>query len=449
MKIYGLGEDEIEKAFRSGNLTISVYGLGKIGLPLAAVFAENGAEVIGADINEALVEKINSGENPLPEEPGLSELVKKNVERGRLRATSDLKKAAQLSDVMVIIVPTLLDEHNNPDLSAVFSACEEISKGLEKGDLVIQESTVPPGTTQNVIVPILEKSGLKVGEFGVAHCPERVASGRAIKDITGAYPKVVGGVDELSTRTAAALYKVINKKGVIPVSNATTAEAVKVFEGIYRDVNIALANQLALVCEELGIDAVEVFSVANTQPYSHLHMPGCGVGGHCIPVYPYFIMKTVRSDTSLLELSRRINDSMPQHVVSTLMKMLRSTGVKRPKVLVLGLTFRGGVRETRYSPALKIVELLNEEGVDVYAYDPLLGKEEVERCARARYMPPDAFDGDAVLIAADHQEFKRLDWSSLGRRMRNKIVVDGRQVVDVKALRRMGFKCTRVGMPCF
>lgn len=447
MKIYGLSSEEIAKAFRSGALTISVYGLGKIGLPLAAVFAENGAKVIGADINEALVEKINDGENPLPEEPGLSELVEKNVERGRLQATSNLKKAAQLSDVMVIIVPTLLDESNDPDLSAVISVCEELTRGLEKGDFVIQESTVPPGTTQNVIVPILGKSGLNIGEFGVAHCPERVSSGRAIKDITEAYPKVVGGVDELSTRTAAAFYKVINKKGVIPVSDATTAEAVKVFEGIYRDVNIALANQLALVCEELGIDAIEVFRVANTQPYSHLHMPGCGVGGHCIPVYPHFVIKTVRSDTSLLELSRRINDGMPQHVVGTLMKMLRSVGVEKPKVLILGLTFRGGVKELRYSPALKIIELLKSEGVEALAYDPLLEREEVEKYAK--YVTPDAFDGDAILIAADHLEFKRINWSSLGKKMRNKIVVDGRQVVDVEALRHMGFRCTRVGMPCF
>jgi len=444
MKIYGLERDEIARAFDSGDIVIAVYGLGKIGLPLAAVFAENGANVLGVDVNENVVNSVNAGVNPIPEEPGLGGLVEQNVMAGRLCAMTDPVKAARQADIMVIIVPTLIDMNNNPDLSAVKAVCESIAKGLEKGDFVITESTLPPGATKNVVLPILEKSGLKCGEFGVAHCPERVSSGRIIEDITRAYPKIVGGVDEKSTGTAEAFYNVINKNGVIAVSDATTAEVVKVFEGIYRNVNIALANQLALVCEEIGVDAIEVFNAANTQPYSHLHRPGCGVGGHCIPVYPYFVIKTVKkSDTSLLELSCAINEGMPQYTVDKVKTELGE--IAGMNVLVLGLTYKGGVKETRYSPGLAIVRLLKEEGADVFAYDPLLEREEVEQFGATYSNPETAKDIDAVIIATDHHEFRNIDWNEIGERMRNKVIVDGRQVVNPNELREKGFRCYAIG----
>ncbi|MFQ6055107.1 MAG: nucleotide sugar dehydrogenase, partial [Methanosarcinales archaeon] len=346
MKIYGLEKNKIINAFKSGDITVSVYGLGKMGLPLASVFADKGAKVIGVDINKKVVNNVNKGINTIPEEPGLTELVERNVSAGRLSATTDLVEGAKKSDVMIILVPTFLDKNNNPDLSIVTSVCKSISKGLESMDFVIQESTVPPRTTVDVILPILEESGLKKGEFGVAHCPERTMSGTVLRDITRAYPKIVGGIDAKSTETAEALYSVINQNGVIPVTDATTAEAVKVFEGVYRDVNIALANQLSIVCEKIGINAIEVFKIANTQPYSHLHMPSCGVGGHCIPVYPYFLIKTVDCDTSLLELARKINDDMAIYTVDSVKRLLNGN-LKDSNILVLGLTYRGNVKETR------------------------------------------------------------------------------------------------------
>lgn len=453
MKIYGLKRDEILRAIKSSDVSIAVYGLGKMGLPLAAIFANNGANVTGVDINESVVSKINEGENPIPEEPGLTELVNRNVARAKLRATTDLVDAAKQADVMIILVPTLLDENNNPDLSTVKQVCESIAKGLEKGDFVISESTIPPGTSDRVILPILEKSGLRCGsDFGIAHCPERVSSGRTIEDVTTAYPKIVGGVDEKSTATAEALYSVINKKSVITMSNATAAEAVKVFEGIYRDVNIALANQLAMVCDELRVDALEVFNAANTQPYSHLHIPGCGVGGHCIPVYPYFIIETVETDTRLLMLSRLINSNMPKYTVKKVERLLHEEKVpNQPNVLVLGLTFRGGVKELRYSPALEIIRLLERDvNANVFAYDPLLKKAEIEQFAE--YLSPDSKteavkekNVDAVVIATDHNEFKEIDWTDFGDKMRNRIVVDGRNIVDAEKLREHGFKYAGIG----
>lgn len=445
MKIYRSSKRKVVAAIRNGRVTIAVYGLGKMGLPLAAIFADAGARVIGADIDSRVAAMINRGECHV-DEPRLAGLVKRNVKAGRLSATSDLVLAAKQADVMIVIVPTLLDENRNPDLSIVKSVSESIAKGLKKGDLVVLESTAPPGTTEKVILPILESSGLKLGDFGLAHAPERTMSGTAIRDITRAYPKIVGGVDEASTKAAVYLYSTINEKGVIELSNATAAEAVKVFEGIYRDVNIALANELFGVCEELGISALDVFEAANTQPYCQLHTPGCGVGGHCIPVYPYFIINTTDADTSLIKLARRINDFMPLRTVKLLEDALLKAGrsLKNSNVLVLGLTFRGDVKETRYSPSLEIIEILKERGADVYAFDPLLSREEIEPYA-AYGVLNEIRDLDAIIIASDHSAFKQINWKKIGARMRNKIIVDGRQVVDLEKMNRSGFLTRVIG----
>ncbi|MEM2934444.1 MAG: nucleotide sugar dehydrogenase [Methanocellales archaeon] len=445
MKIYKSSKGKIIDGLRRGKVTIAIYGLGKMGLPLAAVFADAGARVIGVDIDSKVVESVNRGECSFYE-PGLAKLVRRNVQAKRLTATMDLISAAKESDVMIIIVPILIDGERNPDLTAVKKVCEAIARGLKKGDLVILESTAPPKTTEEVILPILESSGLKLGDFGLAHAPERTMSGTAIRDITRAYPKIVGGVDKASTKAAAYLYSAINKRGVIELSSARAAEAVKVFEGIYRDVNIALANELYGVCEELGISALEVFEAANTQPYCHLHKPGCGVGGHCIPVYPYFIIHTSKADTSLIKLARQINDSMPRVTVKLLESALASSNGKLEdsNILVLGLTFRGDAKETRYSPALEIIKLLRERGVNVYAFDPMLSRGEVELYA-AYCSPSMAQDLDGIIIASDHTAFKNLDWGAIGKNMRRRIIVDGRQVVDPEELKRLGFMMRAIG----
>ncbi|MCX9011803.1 MAG: nucleotide sugar dehydrogenase [Candidatus Methanoperedens sp.] len=445
MKIFGLKEEEILKLFERSEITFAVYGLGKMGLPLAAVIADKGGKVIGVDINKKVVESINRGICHVRGEPGLEEMVARHVKDGRMTATNDLVKAAEDSDVKIILVPTFLDSMNNPDLSIIKSVSRSISRGLKHGDFVITESTLPPRTTSDIILPTLLESGLSRGDFGLAHCPERTMSGRAIQDITGAYPKIVGGIDEKSTKTAAAIYLGINSKGVIKVSDATTAEAVKVFEGLYRDVNIALANELAVICHELGIDAVETFNTANTQPYSHLHMPGCGVGGHCIPVYPYFITRTVKSPTRLLSLSRQINDGMAGYTVSLVEKGLKEAGagIANSNVLILGVAYRGDVEETRCSPAIPIIDILKRKGAKVFAYDPMLG-DRVEDFGANPGSFEDVSDIDAIVITSDFKEFKTIDWGRLN--LRHKVLVDGRQVVDPEDIRRTGFIFYGIGV---
>ncbi|WP_461866392.1 nucleotide sugar dehydrogenase [Thermococcus sp.] len=445
MKLIGLNREEVKQTFKNGEFTIAVYGMGKMGLPLAAVFADHGARVIGVDINAKVVEMISNGENHIKEEPGLDELVRKNVKAGRLRATTDGAWAAKQADVMVILVPTLTDERGNLKLSPVYDVAEKISQGLEKGDIVITEATMPPGTTESLI-PIFEKSGLKLGEFGLAHAPERTMTGTAIRDITGQYPKIVGASDEATLEAVIGIYETINRKGVIPMSSIKAAEAVKVFEGVYRDVNIALANELAMWCEEHSLDALEVFQAANTQPYCHLHMPGAGVGGHCIPVYPWFIINLAKkTNPRLTKIAREINDYMPHHIVELTVKGLNKIGkpLKDSNILVLGLTFRGGVREFMKSAAIPIIKELKEWGARVYAYDPLCTQEDAKRFG-AEWK--EDFKGiDAVIITADHREFKELDLEKLASEMRGKVIVDGRNVVKLEEAKKYGFICLRVG----
>ncbi len=446
MKLIGLKKDEVKSALKNGEVTIAVYGMGKMGLPLAAVFADHGAKVIGVDINEKVVEMINRGENHVKEEPGLDELVKRNVEAGRLRATTDGVKAAKEADVMIIIVPTLTDERGNIKLGPVYDVVEKISQGLERGDIVITEATMPPGTTESLI-PILEKSGLKLGDFGLAHAPERTMTGTAIRDITGQYPKIIGASDEKTLEAVIGIYETINRKGVIPMSSIKAAEAVKVFEGVYRDVNIALANELAMWCEEHGLDALEVFRAANTQPYCHLHMPGAGVGGHCIPVYPWFVINLAkRTNPRLIKTAREINDSMPHHVAELTVKALNEAGrpLKGSNILVLGLTFRGGVREFMKVAARPIIQELKEWGAKVYAYDPLCTPEDAERFDAE--WKEDFRDIDAIVITADHREFRELDLEKLAEEMRNRVIVDGRNVIEPEKAQEHGFIYFRVGM---
>jgi len=446
MKIYGLDKSTIVDALTSGRVTVAVYGLGKMGLPLAAVFADKGGRVIGVDDNQKVVDEINSGGCPVLGEPGLSDMLKKNIAAERFWATSEGVAAAREADVMVVLVPCLLNRDKSPDLAAVTKVCSDISQGLCKGDFVILETTVPPRTTRDILQPILKQSGLREGDFGLAFCPERTASGRAIRDITGSYRKVVGGIDKQSTRTAEAIYSVINKKGVLAVSDSTTAETVKVFEGIYRDVNIALANELAMVCKELVVDSAEVFKVANEplneetgRPYTNLLQSGAGVGGHCIPVYPYFIIKTTDTDTALTKTARKKNKSMPRYMLNLIVEGLNEIekSVEGSNVLILGLAFRDGVKEFRNSPAIPIIRGLKKLKASVYLYDPLFSSEEIKSFG---VKPSDGFDSmDCLVIVTDHKEFKGYDWREIGGQMRSKVIVDGRQVVPSEKVRNLGF----------
>ena len=428
------------RALLDGEIPVAVYGLGKMGLPLAGVYAETTGNVIGVDVDESVVRELEAGGCHIEGEPELPELVAEQVERGALRPTADSAGAASEAAVHVLIVPTLLTEDREPDLSMLEAAVRDVGSGLDAGDQVVVECTVPPGTSGEVVRPLLaEESGLAPDQFGVAFCPERTSSGRALRDIRGAYPKIVGGVDGESARVAELIYGEITTNDVLRVGDAATAESVKLFEGLYRDVNIALANELATLADDLGIDVTEAIEAANTQPFCDIHSPGPGVGGHCIPYYPYFVTTRVDEATPLLDTAREVNDAMPAFTARKVAEMLESAGrdVDDATVLVLGLTYRPGVAETRATPARPLVENLAERGARVLAADPMLvaedgsippgididGVDPGEFAAEA--VPLEEIEStapDAIVMVTPHEAFDAIDWSSF----RDAVLVDGR-----------------------
>ena len=388
-------------------MKVSVFGLGRAGLPLSAVIADSGFEVIGVDVDEEKVKKINQGMNFLKDEPGLDVLVSK-YGGDRLFATTNYMDARDC-ELHIVIVPLFLDENKNPDFRCLESAFRNIGKILKKGDSVVLETTVPPLTTETKARRWLEEeSGLKLGEFYLAHSPERVMAGYCISRLRE-FPKIIGGVDKES---GERIYKIYKK--FIPnlhlVSNARTAEFIKVIEGCYRDVNIALANELFKIAEELGIDFYEARKFANHE-YCHIHLPSTGVGGHCIPVYPWFLIREMEKReryaySRILKISREVNDDMinywAERIVLECMKIEKP--LKDIRICVKGITFRRGVKETRFSRNLALAKLLKEKGLNVGVFDEMLSKEEIESLGLT-YMKPD--DADIVFDVFDLKIIKR------------------------------------------
>ena len=356
--------------------TVAVVGAGKMGLPLAAQFADHGWHVIAVDVNPAVVDAINDGRSHVGEEPGLTELVARVHAAGRLRATLDAAEAARAADVVVLIVPVMLDADHRPDYRYMDPAVASIAPGVHAGSTVIFETTLPIGDTRGRFAPALEAaSGLVADrDFFLAFSPERLFSGAVLANLA-AYPKLVGGVGVASTDRAARFYASVLDAEVVAMSSSEAAEFSKLADTTYRDVNIALANEFAAAADLHGIDVTEVIAAANSQPYSHIHQPGIGVGGHCIPVYPHLLLSRAPG-LRLVETAREVNDGQTARAVATLDAQLG--GLAGVPVLVVGLTYREGVKELAYSRAVPLIEELRAAGADVAAYDPLLDPAEVE-----------------------------------------------------------------------
>jgi nucleotide sugar dehydrogenase len=363
--------------------SVALVGAGKMGLPLAAQFAGHGWQVTAVDVNEAVVDAINEGRSHVGEEPGLVEAVADAHTAGRLTATSDGTAAARDSDVVVIIVPVMLDDGQQPDYRFMDAAAATVAPGLHDGSLVIFETTLPVGDTRGRYVPRLEAaSGLRAEDnLFVAFSPERLLSGHVFQNLA-TYPKLVGGIGPASTARAAQFYASVLDAEVVAMSSAEAAEFSKLAETTYRDVNIGLANEFANYAERTGVDILEVIAAANSQPYSHIHQPGIGVGGHCIPVYPHFLLSRA-PEMTLVDASRKANDGQVDRAIASLETDLG--GLDGAEVLVLGLTYRHGVKELAYSRAVALIDGLQRHGARVLAYDPLLDDEEVGRLGAAAW----------------------------------------------------------------
>jgi nucleotide sugar dehydrogenase len=425
------------------HLTIAVVGLGKIGLPLAAQYASKGHNVIGCDVNPDVVADVNAGRNPIPDEVGLSERLATSAADGRLRATLDTPAAMSQADVAVTIVPLMIDGQACLDFSAVDAASASMARGLHPGMLVIYETTLPVGTTRRLGSLLEAGSGLRGGrDFGLAFSPERVYSGRVFEDLRR-YPKVVGGLDLASSQCAAAFYRSVLDAEVVEVSNLETAEFTKLAETTYRDVNFALANQLARYASRHGVNTREAFEAANTQPYSHLHPPNIGIGGHCIPVYPHFLLHDgIEGEVELLRIARRTNDEMAETAVRLLSQELG--GLMGQHILVLGLAYRENVKELAFSVGPRLVNILTAAGAQVLVHDPLFPASQLADLGGRPTELSAALGVDAVVIQAPHRAYDDLDWRSFHRL---RVVLDGRGTLDPSRLGGTGAVYVSIDRP--
>lgn len=412
---------------------VCVVGLGKIGLPLAAVIAGSGRLVVGLDTSREVVASVNDGRSPFPGEPGLDERLEDLVSRRALRAMEDPAAAVRDAEVVIIVVPLLVDDAKCPDFSALDAATAAVGPHLAEGVLVSYETTLPVGATRGRFVPALAHlSGLETGSgLFVCHSPERVSSGTVFRDLRQ-YPKLVGGIDRESDRRAVEFYEGVldfddredlpRRNGVWSLGSAEAAELAKLAETSYRDLNIAFANELAIAAEGIGVDVAAVIEGCNSQPYSHIHHPGVWVGGHCIPVYPHLLMSSIEG-LRLAPVARQINDGMAERAVEKIAERLG--GLADRRVAVLGLAFRGGVKEDAVSGAYALVDSLESKGATALVHDPLFSRDELVTRGFQVHRLGDSVD--AVVLHTDHPEYRELGSQEMGD---PEVVYDGRRVLN-------------------
>jgi len=431
-KLFTLSEEEIKMKIEQRDVNICIFGLGKMGLPLACAFAEAGFRVTGVDVNPKVVENVNRAITWF-KEPELDEKLAKAIKNKKLIATLDAEYAVKTSDFILTIIPLGLDKEKKPDISKLIEVTEIISKNLRRGHVVGYETTLPIGTTENILKPILEKTSLKAGkDFGLFYSPERLMSGKVFSRLRE-LKKIIGAVDRRTAFIAGEIYKTICPAGIEIVSNPRTAEMIKLAAGIWRDVNIAFANEMAKLADKYNIDIMEVIKAVNSSPRRLMLNPGCGVGGHCIPVYPYFIINSLENADQvvpLIKAARQTNENMPKYTVKLAEEELKRRGkdIKGANIVILGLAYRPYIKETLNSPTLEMAKMLKTKGAKVSIFDPVFTKEEVEKITGAKSGEYEALlkKADCVIVATMYEKFK-------GIREKTKndcVIVDGRNKLN-------------------
>lgn len=419
-------------------LTVTVIGAGKMGLPLACMFASRGASVIAADANAALVKLVNAGEPPF-EEPGLADLLRDVVRSGRLKATTDNREAIAASTVCVVLVPVMLDDNKRADLRVIHAITDDLAAALKQGSMVAFETTLPVGETRRLGARI-EKGGLKSGkDFDLVFSPERVKSRFVLRNLQ-VNPKVVGGGDAKAANRGEEFYRDYLGAPVINVGSLEAAELVKLAGMAYRDVNIALANEIGAYCKAAGVDYFEIVKAANTDGEAALLTPGIGVGGHCTPVYPYFLIRDAESrgvPLSLTKGARELNEAQPARVIAELGRL------DGQRALILGLAFRPDVKEPAYSPAYAIRDALEKAGAKVQLHDPLFSEKEIRAHG---FEPGELDDQDVVVVNTAHSAYEAISPAELAQ-ARVRTLVDGRNLFDSRAVSGAGIAYFGIARP--
>jgi UDP-N-acetyl-D-glucosamine dehydrogenase len=418
---------------------VCVIGLGYVGLPMAIRSQEVGYETFGYDPDQRKIELINKKKSPIREK-----YIEDNLPKFPIKATGD-KKTIKKADIVLICVPTPVDEKYYPDYGPVISAAKLVAGNLKRGALVVLESTVNPGVSEEIVAPIFKEAGHKIGQdVHIAHCPERVNPGD-LKWTVANLPRVVGSMDKKGLEKALEYYRKITSGEVRPMKSIREAEAVKIMENSFRDINIAFVNELAKSFDRLGIDVKDVILGAATKPFAFMaHFPSCGVGGHCIPVDPYYLIERAKQtgfDHRFLRTAREINNSMPIYTVELLQDALNDIGMpmKGTKVGILGIAYKANVDDVRESPAVKIIEAAKKQQCSVLTYDPHISQKSTEKNLETILQK-----SDAIILVTDHDEFKKIDARML-LKFKIKAVVDGKNCLEKNAIRRAGIKYRGIG----
>ena len=454
---FGRSDVEIDLLVRGMRSGIAVVGFGYIGTVIGAVLADRGWPVTGIDVRQSVVDEINLGKTTVPE-PGLGELVSNNVRVGRLRATTDFGAIAE-NDFVIVTVGTPLGPDYEPIVDDIKAAARAVAEHLRPGHLVILKSTVPPDTTEKLFLPILEEtSGLRAGvDFGLAFCPERLAEGQAIRELLS-IPIVVGAVDERSARACATLWRHALGVESIVVEDPRTAEMVKLADNLWIDLNVAIANELAKVCDRLDMDVLQVIAAANSMPKgSHnvnILMPSMGVGGYCLTKDPWFVNHLGQSlglDLAIPRTSRTVNDTMPAYTYGLLKQLLADQGkaIETSRIAVLGIAFKNNTGDCRLTPTKYVVALLEESGCHLTVHDPWVVGEEahsVTRIPLTADIESAVEDADALVVLAGHREFHQIPLARLADlTAAGCVFLDGRNSFDPAAVRAAGFVYKGIG----
>ena len=430
---------DLRKKIENRSAKLAVIGLGYVGLPVAALFAKKGFRVVGVDIKQDRVDLINSGISPIEgKEPGLAELISEVVESGTFHATTDYKELSD-ADVVLIDVETPVNADHIPEYQALRSAVKSLSSILKNGALVIVESTVMPGTVSNVILPIIEEeTGMVCNkDFYLGNCPERVMPGKLLHNLIK-MSRVAGGGTRETAELMADLYSIVVEADV-DTADWITAEIVKTAENTYRDVQIAFANEVALICEALGADVWRVRKLVRKSPGREMLLPGAGVGGHCIPKDPWLLASSVRESdvpVRLIPAAREINSGMPDHVFNLLKNRMEDLNKKR--ILILGYAYLSDSDDARNSPSEELVKLIKNTGAIIVIHDPFIKKYSGDMIEKAE-------NCDAVVLMTAHSEYESIDLKQLKRVMQTPFIIDGRNILDRKHVINAGFELVRLG----
>ena len=435
--------DKVRNSLETESLKVCIVGIGRIGLPTALSFAKAGLQTIGADINEELVDSINAGNFPLKDEPGYEDIFNSVKKNGNFSATTDIDGAISKSNLILLSLPTPMDENNIPIYLALESVGKQLSKSLQPNSLVVVESTIEPGFIENVMIKRIEIDGrLRVGKnFTIGVCPENANPGEILHDFTS-LPRLVGGIDEQTAKIIALIYDFVFSVELVTMPDCKTANAVKLTTNVFRDINIAFVNELSLMFEKLGIDTLKVLDAAKRKYNFQIHYPGAGVGGPCLPINSYQFLNTAKrigSELNIIKYARAINEKMPDHVINLTLDGFKkcNKSIKDSTLLILGVSYKPDVKDIQLSPAEIIIDKLKVLGAKIKIYDPYYKNNQVFGINVEHNIQDILSDVDASIIITAHKEFQEID-PKIFTKMKTPILIDSRGIIDISAANNAG-----------